>query len=31
MIIYDPIYTELTIRILAPTSIGIEKLPNIYY
>jgi hypothetical protein len=31
MVIYDPIYTELIVRILAPASIGIKKLPNIYY
>jgi hypothetical protein len=31
MVIYDPIYTELTFRILAPTGIGVEKLPNTYY
>jgi hypothetical protein len=31
MVIYDPIYTELTVRILAPAGIEIKKLPNTYY
>jgi hypothetical protein len=31
MVIYDPIYTKLIIRILALTNIGIKKLPNTYY
>jgi hypothetical protein len=31
MVIYDPIYTELTVRTLAPASVGVEKLPNTYY
>jgi hypothetical protein len=31
MVIYDLIYTELTVRILVLASIGVEKLPNTYY
>jgi hypothetical protein len=31
MVIYDPIYIELTVQTLAPASIGVEKLPNTYY
>jgi hypothetical protein len=31
MVIYDPIYTKLTVRTLALASIGVEKLPNTYY
>jgi hypothetical protein len=31
MVIYNPIYIELTVRILAPAGIRIEKLLNTYY